>query len=314
MVLNIYEKALALLRAGKCAVLMVVLSSRGSSPGRRGFHMLVSENELLGTVGGGIMEFKLSERARSLMKSGRFRPFIKRQVHDADAGSERSGMICSGEQLIAFYYLDISDLRMIEKIAADPDSLVVFTENGIDIATVNDNTAEDFTDAGLNSWKYSHFQKPVSKVFVFGSGHVGLALCEILSKLYFQIHLFDDRPELNTLERNCFADHKKVIKYEDSAEYVEEGNNSYVVIMSFGYRSDSVILRSLYGKRFRYIGMMGAKEKIKILREQFLSEGFDEDYLEKLHAPIGINIKSETSYEIAVSIAAELIAAKNMHV
>jgi xanthine dehydrogenase accessory factor len=113
------------------------------------------------------------------------------------------------------------------------------------------------------------------------------------------------------MEVNQYANSKLVIRYEESSRYVPESQQSYVVIMSFGYRTDETILKSLYGRQFKYIGMMGSEEKIRKMKEGLMKESYAQEYFDSIHAPIGMDIKSETAYEIAVSVAAQLIAVKN---
>jgi xanthine dehydrogenase accessory factor len=81
--------------------------------------------------------------------------------------------------------------------------------------------------------------------------------------------------------------------------------------MSFGYRTDDIIIRRLINKKFRYIGMLGSKEKIATLFKNMIEDGFDKDKISKVYAPIGIDIKSETTQEIAISVVAQLINVKN---
>ena len=81
--------------------------------------------------------------------------------------------------------------------------------------------------------------------------------------------------------------------------------------MSFGYRTDEIIIRRLLNKQFKYIGMLGSQEKMNTLNKSLLADGFDQKQLDQLHAPIGIQIKSETAAEIAISVAAQLIQVKN---
>ncbi len=97
-------------------ILMVVIRSEGSSPGRMGFLMAVSLHETMGTIGGGIMEHKLVELSKVLLQKGPFRPFIKHQIHQSSSGKNKSGMICSGNQTVGLYYLDKSYISVIEKI------------------------------------------------------------------------------------------------------------------------------------------------------------------------------------------------------
>ena len=85
-------------------MLLYVLESKGSSPGRQGFFMAVnSSGEISGSLGGGIMEHKFVERAKSKLKRSAVEISIHHQVHDKQAGTNQSGMICSGEQTIFFH-------------------------------------------------------------------------------------------------------------------------------------------------------------------------------------------------------------------
>ena len=102
--LKIWSKILDEITQNKNLVFMCVLDSKGNSPGRQGFKMYVtSDGHLHGSIGRGILEHKLVELAKDKMSKGPFQPFVKRQIHRSDLEVDKSGMICSGEQLIAFY-------------------------------------------------------------------------------------------------------------------------------------------------------------------------------------------------------------------
>jgi xanthine dehydrogenase accessory factor len=94
-------------------------------------------------------------------------------------------------------------------------------------------------------------------------------------------------------------------------ELIDGGEDVYVVIMTFGYRSDDEALRALMGKQFKYIGMLGSKKKIEKMFAAYREENLNEHILKRVHSPIGIQVKSQTPEEIAVSIAAEIISVKN---
>ena len=81
--------------------------------------------------------------------------------------------------------------------------------------------------------------------------------------------------------------------------------------MTFGYRTDDLAVRSLLGRTFAYIGIMGSRKKILQMFQACRQEGIPEIIINGLHAPIGLDIKSHTPAEIAVSIAAEIIKMKN---
>jgi len=128
----------------------------------------------------------------------------------------------------------------------------------------------------------------------------------------FHISLFDDRAELNTLQKNQFVHEKKLIEsYEKIGEFIESGNNVYVVVMTLGYKFDEIVVRKLFDKNFKYFGVLGSRAKMKTLLKTLETEGFDKERLSKIKTPIGLPINSQTPEEIAVSIAAEIISVKN---
>ena len=300
MVLDFFKKVQQILQEEKRLILLVVIANEGSSPGRKGFKMIVSKQQMYGTVGGGIMEHKLVEYAENLLEKPRFEPFIKHQIHDKSAPKDQSGMICSGQQTIAFYDIDASYFSLTEEILSDEVITVYYSNHGIEI------------DAPKNyKWLYSESNSFAQKAYIIGGGHVGLALSEVLSKLNFEIHLLDHRENLNTMTANHFVQSKEVVEFESIENHIPEGDNIYVIIMSFGYRTDDIIIRRLLDKKFKYIGMLGSATKINTLFKNLISDGFDESQIKKVQAPVGINIKSETTYEIAISIAAQLINVKN---
>ncbi len=310
MVLDFYRKVNAFIKAGKACVIMVVIQSKGSSPGRIGFKMLVTDELLYGSIGGGIMEHKLVELCRSLLFKKDDKPFILHQIHKPDIPSNRSGMICSGEQYIAFYHLKENDRAWINLILDKERGTIIYTNAGVIYSNkiINHYSSEV---KGSNKW---YLDEPVlhkNKVFIIGGGHVGLALSEVLSRLDFEIHLLDDRDNLNTMVENTFAHSKKVIEYNQINQYIPEGENIYVVIISFGYKTDKLIVQQLLGKQYKYLGMMGSKTKIDTLLNELRAEGIPPEHLDKLYSPIGIDIKSETTQEIAISIAAQMIKIKN---
>ncbi len=81
--------------------------------------------------------------------------------------------------------------------------------------------------------------------------------------------------------------------------------------MTFGHKSDELVLRQFIGKKIRYLGMMGSHKKVDAIFKNLENEGFERSELDKIHAPIGIEIPSQTPYEIAISVVAEMIAVKN---
>jgi xanthine dehydrogenase accessory factor len=301
MTLPFYKTLSQTLQSEKRLALMVVIANEGSSPGRKGFKMGVTKDGMFGTIGGGIMEHKLVEYVQSLLDKPAFEPFIKHQMHDKSAPKDQSGMICSGQQTIAFYDIDADFLPLVNQILTEENFQITYNNYGINKPSEN---AE---------WSFTETNSLPQKVYIIGGGHVGLALSEVLSRMDFEIHILDHRDNLNTMEQNHFVHSKQIVEFEQIDNYIPEGNDVYVVIMSFGYRTDDVIIRRLINKNLKYIGMLGSREKIATLFSKMVEDGFDKDNIARVYAPIGIDIKSETTQEIAISVAAQLIRVKNQN-
>ena len=133
---------------------------------------------------------------------------------------------------------------------------------------------------------------------------------QLLQQLNFHVVVFDNRDNLNTLEANTFAHQKQVIDYTTIEDFIKEGNDSYVAIMTNKYTDDKLVLSKIIKNTYAYIGVLGSKAKLKTMWEVLQKEGFTQNELDQVYAPIGLHIKSETPEEIAVSIAAEIIQAK----
>ncbi|ELR72029.1 hypothetical protein C900_02024 [Fulvivirga imtechensis AK7] len=307
-----------LLAQYKKVALLYVVQSKGSSPGRQGFKMIVAPGQdMSGSIGGGIMEHKFVELSRSLLKGNNAlpKPFIRHQVHRDDA-SEKSGMICSGEQTIAFYFLQHEDLiwlkKLLSALKSNEKHVLRLTSDRINLLKKDLAAPFMFKDMQSSSgWEYEEQVGFKEAIYIIGGGHVGLALSQLMRNLGFYVVVMDDREDLNTLTENSHAHQTSVIAYSEIHKHVPEGKNVYVVIASFGYRTDKVVLKQLLGKKYKYLGMMGSEEKVKRLFDEMKKEGATEAQLSIVHSPIGIRIKSKTPEEIAVSIAAEIIAVKN---
>jgi xanthine dehydrogenase accessory factor len=308
-----WKTLLSVLEKRKSVALLYVLESKGSSPGRQGFRLFVeSDGTMHGTIGGGIMEQKLVELAKSKLAGGPFLPFVKRQIHSDEVTKDRSGMICSGEQTVAFYYVSEGDKETFRAISSQQDIALVLDETGI--STQNSTESASRFEYKLSSevkWRLKEGLSYRNTAYIFGGGHVGLAMSRTMSQLGFRVVVFDNREGLNTLEQNIYADEKHIIPFEKAELHVPEGDNSYVIIMSFGYKTDGVIIRRLLGRKFRYIGLMGSQQKIDTLWQDLRKEGYSDEDLMAVHSPIGVPIHSKTTDEIAISIAAEIIRVKN---
>lgn len=299
-------------------MLLYVLESKGSSPGRQGFFMAVTAGGLMeGSIGGGVMEYKFVELAKEKLVQQQQELSVRKQIHDKAAARNQSGMICSGEQTILLYTTGIEDLSAIRSVIISlqqhEKGRLQLSPAGLHFQSgllpVNDfqyyiNSEQD--------WLYEEKTGFKNDLYIIGGGHCALALSKIMCTMDFCIHSFEDRKGLNTFEQNTYV-HKKtlVTDYSELMKLIPSGGQCYVVIMTFGYRSDDLAVRALLKKNFAYFGLLGSAAKIARMFSGYRNEGIEEMDLQKIHAPVGLPINSQTPEEIAVSIAAQIIQVKN---
>jgi xanthine dehydrogenase accessory factor len=293
--------------------LMVVIDSKGSSPGRRGFKMAVAEDgKMIGSVGGGFMEFNLVELAKEqLLQSDGI--FVKHLNHNSEGKEDSSGMICSGSQMVAFYVLDRTYLPIITSISEAQNGSLEFNQDGIIFnreLTSKEEFSVSITDG--KNWRFTEQLGFKNFLYIFGAGHVSVSVSMIFQQLGFYVTVFDNRDKnLTTYKSNTYANSKQIVDYKKVAKLVPEGNNIYVVIMTFAHKSDSKILKQLIVRNYKYLGMMGSEEKVASIYKKLESKGIDPSLFKNVDSPIGLPINSKTPMEIAVSIAAKIIQVKN---
>ncbi len=314
--INFWHFILKHLNKSQPVILLCVLESHGSSPGRQGFKMAVTSDEIFGSIGGGIMEYKFVEMAKEKLLSNSMDPLIRKQIHNKSAKMNQSGMICSGEQTIALFHLSAGHSKTIEKIITCLENnrygLLKISNQDFSFSENDSESVNYFQINSEEDWLYCETIGYKNQLYIIGGGHCALALSKIMSQIDFNIHLYDDRKDLNTFVQNTFVKEKKVISdYSLLKDLIPSGNHIYIVIMTFGYRTDDIALRSLIDKDFKYLGVLGSQSKMDKLFEEWRKDNLTEEKLNKLFAPIGVPINSQTPEEIAISIAAEIISVKN---
>ncbi|RYY99937.1 MAG: XdhC/CoxI family protein [Chitinophagaceae bacterium] len=305
------------LEVGIPVLLLWVLESEGSSPGRRGFKMVVApDGEIAGSIGGGIMEHKLVEKARALLQAGLGDILVQRQYHDKEHSRDQSGLICSGSQLVAFVPIGPEKEALVRSLlhafGGPGEASIGLSPAGLALERGESGSEEHgLRFRSESDWRYTERldQRPV--LHIIGGGHVGLALSQQMALLGFYIRIYDDRPTLNTFTGNRFAQERIVADYNTIDSLLGDRPDDYVVIMTFGYRDDKAVFRRLLGHKYAYLGMMGSEAKLLTLMRELQQEGIPPETWQHCFVPVGLPIYSKTPAEIAVSIAAEIILEKN---
>jgi xanthine dehydrogenase accessory factor len=155
------------------------------------------------------------------------------------------------------------------------------------------------------------FSEPT--VYVFGGGHISEQLAPLVKKVHFKVVVIDDREMFANRDRFPEVDEVIVSEFEKCFDQLNMNDSSYIVIVTRGHLYDGFVLEQAVKTNARYIGMIGSKKKIKTLYQNLVEKGISKEALKRVHAPIGIEINSETPEEIAVSIVAELIKVRGEH-
>lgn len=315
------------LEHGRDVELVGVVEASGSTPRGAGAMLALFPNgTAVGTVGGGNVEFEAINLAKELLAEGknalrRFR-FVQ-----GDAAS--LGMVCGGDVTIHFQYLPAGDGAVLEVLR----DLLAATEQNADTWLVRRFEGETVTAMGLANREGVRFlselpegllkDQPVyrdgwfalpavkaGRVYIFGGGHVSRALVPAIAAVGFRPVVYDDRPEFADL--SLFPQAVGAIhgSFEELSKQIAITPDDYVVIMTRGHQADYEVLTQVLRSGAKYIGCIGSKRKLALCREKLLEAGFTAEEYARVHAPIGLAIGAETPAEIAVSVAAEMIAVR----
>jgi xanthine dehydrogenase accessory factor len=149
------------------------------------------------------------------------------------------------------------------------------------------------------------FSEPT--VYLFGGGHISEQVAPLAKKVHFKVVVIDDREMFANRNRFPEADEVIVSEFEKCFDQLEIDDSSYLVIVTRGHLYDGFVLEQAVKTNAHYIGMIGSKKKIRTLYQVLMEKGIMKKTLDRVYAPIGMDIYSETPEEIAVSIVAELI-------
>jgi xanthine dehydrogenase accessory factor len=282
--------------AGEAVALCLVVRTRGSTPQKAGAAMLVLQNgKSLGTLGGGCVEAEVTRRATELLLTGDDGLLSFKLDHDYGWDD---GLVCGGVMDIAVQVIDSP--TDAEPWRAAAQAATEGRQTTVAIAVADDRGQVHHFDHTVN---------PQPSLVIAGGGHVGSALAQLAASLDFAVTVVDDRTDYASPQRlpqaRCVVG---AIDLELARLVVHE--QTYVVIVTRGHRHDAQALEAVIRTPARYIGLIGSRRKIVTILENLCQRGVEHDQIARVHAPIGLGIGAVTPHEIAVSIAAELIAVR----
>ena len=145
-------------------------------------------------------------------------------------------------------------------------------------------------------------------VYIFGGGHVAQELVPVLAHVGFRCVVMDDREVFANPQVFPQAERTVVGDLGHIGDYVDIRERDYVCVMTRGHQFDYYVQKQAMAMHPCYIGIMGSRNKIRVVTDKLLADGFSREEIERCHMPIGTEILAETPAEIAISIAGELIA------
>ena len=330
---KLFGELLAALEQKQGAVLVTIIASSGSTPRGAGSRMLVKEDSTFtGTVGGGAVEYHAQCTALEALKekASCVKGFTLTRNQVADIG-----MVCGGNVVVYFQYISPGDEEMtafcrlvLEALEQDEDSwliLDVTEETAWSMGLYSQSTglkgrlpAETSELIPLLKTKAvqveaggrKYYCEPLVQagtVYIFGGGHVAQELVPVLSHVGFRCVVFDDREEFANPRVFPQAWNTIVGDLENIAGQITVRPQDYACIMTRGHQFDYYVQKQVMALKPCYIGIMGSRNKIRVVTGKLLEDGFTAEEIEACHMPIGTSIGAETPAEIAISIAGELI-------
>ena len=321
------ETILRKLENGTGAELVSVVEASGSTPRGAGALLAVfGDSTATGTVGGGNVEFEATNLARELVAQGEN---ALRHFRFVQGDADSLGMVCGGDVTLHFQYLSPADEKtlnllrdLLEACRQNTDRWLVRRLEGETVTFMalagraGFHDERPFREDLLQNqavWRDGWFALPVVKagrVYLFGGGHVSQALVRAIVPLGFRPVVYDDRPEFTDPALFPGVEETVCSPFGELEHHVTVTADDYVVIMTRGHQADYEVLTKTIRSGARYIGCIGSRKKLSICRDRLLEAGFAAEEYARVHAPIGLSIGAETPAEIAVSVAAEMIAVR----
>ncbi len=319
-----------------CIVQVTVVQTKGSTPREEGARFWVSLEASVGTIGGGRLEYQATLFAQSLLRQTQ-QHTIQIKHFSLAAGL---GMCCGGTVELMFELLDKTDLVWINawlkcQIHQHPAFLVTYVsaqkcEKYIVYSQqlVHDDTLPmlvkqvlkqcltnhkpcAWLKQGMDACYIERVLKPHNQLYLFGAGHVGTALTELMRELPWDVHWIDTRDDI--VSPQFVKDLPAHIQFYSTntpeAEVAQANKGAYFLVMTHDHALDLVLCEHILRRDdAHYVGMIGSDTKRKRFEHRLLAKGVQQKQLEKLICPIGIQgINSKQATAIAVSVLAQLL-------
>lgn len=349
-----FPKLLETLAEGRGLVLATVVETDGSAPQVPGAAAIFSAAGLeAGTVGGGSLEARVEEAARQALRDGRPRLIEigldadPSDIEGAICGGRARVLVDPGVgEARAVFAAALEACRgrragvLAARIEAGPNGVTAVARGfraaggagrpakdragevggtvfgGLPPGVLDEVLAKGRPQLLRHDGRATFVEpvRPLPRLIVAGAGHIGRAVARLGRLLDFSVTVIDDRAEFANAGNVPDAAEIVVGGIGDAVRSVEDAPDNYFVIVTRGHSKDAEALRAALGRTAAYVGMIGSRTKIGLMKREFLESGWaTAKEWDRVHAPIGLDIGSKTVEEIAVSIAAELVRVRAGH-
>jgi xanthine dehydrogenase accessory factor len=335
---SLIRSARTLLENGETIVMATVVASSGSTPRSSGAKMLVRrDGSIVGTIGGGLMEAMACRDGRAMLDAGNGAARLT-HVDMTQEMAANSDMICGGDMSVLLETMapngsGAAACKELDALLRAGKRAVLCTRfsQGESMRAVSHEVFTDPADFpavctramrdGAPRFESSDTELtiaepcvPPASLYIFGAGHVSLFTARMGAMLGFRTVVLDDRDDFANKTRFPEADEVRVLNsFNDCCESLPVDGEAFIIILTRGHMHDRTVLARALRTPARYIGMIGSRKKRDAIYAALLAEGFTQTDIDRCHCPIGLTIGAQTPEEIAVSIAAELIAVRSGH-
>jgi xanthine dehydrogenase accessory factor len=345
---ELFDDIEKLAKVEKRVAMATLVATRGTSPKREGAKMWVGEEgRILGsvTIGGCVDARVIAESERALAS---FEPrLLRMNLENEDAWE--MGFTCAGSLDVLIEPIELADprnnlLHLYRAASASvnrgncavlatplnhPSSKLLVFEDGQTSGTLGDPVVDQEARAialeliqrrtsctvslRADSSPFEVFFEvhgPPPTLIVFGAGHVAMPLINLAHDMGLKTVVVDGRPRFATKERFPFVDELLIGIPSEIARTLAYTSSTFVVLTAHDYKYDLPVLKVVLPAGAAYVGLLGSARRGKAIREFLKESGMDQNLLERLHVPTGLDIGASTAAEIALSILAEAVAVK----
>jgi xanthine dehydrogenase accessory factor len=331
------------------AALATLVAAAGATPKKAGSTMWVAEDgSLLGSVTiGGCVDARVIERAEKVIRSG-VPELLRLTLGDEDAWE--LGLTCGGDVEVLVQRVDAGGGQdpsavayraaqnacdagraaiVVARLDSRPERLVV-DENGEMVGTLGESTldahardialkrlagsqasgVERIAAADLECTLFFERLAPPETMMIYGATEVAVSLAVFARELGMRTVIIDGRERMATRARFPLADEINVGMLSDFAEQHPATRRTYVVLLAHDYKYELPVLREVLRSDAGYIGMLGSRRRGESIRAMLIEEGFTASELSRVRTPIGLMIGARSAAEIALAVAAEIVAVR----